>query len=93
MNSDIVTIEELKDRRLDTEPHFNIWALCLKCSKRWIGTVHYMTSLFTLECPECKSCDSFAAVIPGEYLEAHGVDNESIIASIEESNHSETPNG
>lgn len=75
----VVSISELKQRREDREPHFNVWAMCLPCSHRWIGTVHYKTSLFSLLCPECGSEESFASIIPNEYLLAHEADDESII--------------
>lgn len=55
------------------DPHFNVWALCLDCKQRWIGTVHYSTSLFTLVCPRCNRENSFASIIPDDYSEAHGV--------------------
>lgn len=50
-------------------PHFNIMALCLSCSHRWIGLVVARTSLFQLECPRCGAQNSFATFIPDEYLE------------------------
>lgn len=65
--SEVIDISDLKERRMDNEPHFNVLALCLRCWHRWIGTVHFRTSLFHLECPRCKQDDSFASFIPDEY--------------------------
>lgn len=49
--------------------HFNVFALCLECKKRWIGTVEVKASLFELECPECHKQNSFASIIPDEYVD------------------------
>jgi hypothetical protein len=53
------------------EPHFNVLAVCLNCLNKWIGTVHYKIGLFTLECPKCGEQDSFASVLPHEYIDTH----------------------
>lgn len=52
---------------LGADPHFNVFAMCTKCTHRWIGTVHYKTSLFKLECPQCHQQESFASIIPIDY--------------------------
>lgn len=54
------------------ELYFNVIALCLVCTGKWIGTVKATASLFQLECPHCKEFDSFASFIPDEYLEQFG---------------------
>ena len=72
-------IKEAEEKRKDNEPHFNVWAMCLPCSHRWIGVVHFSTSLFKLECPSCGAQESFASIIPGEYLEAHNATDEDIL--------------
>lgn len=72
-------INEMLEKRKDNEPHFNVWAMCLPCSHRWIGVVHFETSLFSLECPSCGAQESFASIIPRDYLEAHAVTDEDIL--------------
>ena len=62
-----MSVTNLDDRR----PHCNVFALCLACWNRWIGTVVVRTSFFKLECPACKERESFASFIPDEYLEEH----------------------
>lgn len=74
----VISIADVKEHMRDNEPHFNVHAICLMCKHKWIGVVHYATSLFTLECSKCKACDSFASIIPDEYLVANGVDDQSI---------------
>lgn len=39
------------------------------CGYRWIAGVPKDTSLFMLECPSCKCQDSFASILPSEYME------------------------
>ena len=53
----------------DKEYHYNVWAMCICCSHRWIATVHFKTSVFALECPACKEMKSFASFIPSELTE------------------------
>lgn len=43
------------------------------CLHRWVAGVPKNTSLFKLECPECHAQDSFATILPSEYLEHFGV--------------------
>lgn len=64
-------IKEAADKRRDKEQHFNVLAICLPCSHRWIGVVHFETPLFKLECPSCGAQESFASIVPKEFLEAH----------------------
>jgi len=49
--------------------HYAIIILCLACRFRWFGTVAQNTSLFKLECPQCREQDSFASFLPDEYLD------------------------
>lgn len=49
---------------------FNVFAMCLPCSYRWIATVNEKVSLFKLECPMCQAHESFGSVIPTEYERA-----------------------
>lgn len=44
------------------------------CLHRWVAGVPKETSLFRLECPSCKCQDSFASILPSEYLSNFGVD-------------------
>lgn len=43
------------------------------CLHRWVAGVPKNTSLFKLECPECHAQDSFATILPSEYMEHFGV--------------------
>lgn len=54
------------------EPHFVLAVLCVPCSHRWIGVTHHTTSLFKLECPSCGAQESFASILPPEYLNQFG---------------------
>jgi hypothetical protein len=65
-----MSVRSIDDYKNDKLPHFAVMALCVPCSHRWIGVVSVATSLFKLECPSCRACDSFGAVIPHEYSEA-----------------------
>lgn len=49
---------------------FNAFALCLACAHTWIAMVSVETSVFSLECPACKACKSFGAIVPDEYMDA-----------------------
>lgn len=44
------------------------------CGQRWIVGVTKETSLFKLECPSCHVQDSFASILPSEYLGEFGVE-------------------
>lgn len=54
----------------DDGPYFNVLAMCLPCSHRWITTVERKISLFKLLCPECQATDSFATFIPDEFIDS-----------------------
>lgn len=47
---------------------FVAFAICLICQRRWIAAVNFNTPIFKLECPSCKSRESFASIVPSEYL-------------------------
>lgn len=49
------------------EAWWNAFALCLACGHKWLALVEVRTSLFKLECPECKKQNSFASLVPPEY--------------------------
>lgn len=53
---------------------FAALAMCLSCQYRWVAGVPKDTSLFKLECPSCHEQNSFASVLPSEYLGKFGVD-------------------
>ena len=44
------------------------------CLHRWVAGVPKDTSLFMLECPRCHAHNSFASILPSEYLHEFGVD-------------------
>lgn len=44
------------------------------CGYRWVAGVPKDTSLFKLECPRCGAQNSFASVLPSEYLSEFGVE-------------------
>jgi hypothetical protein len=48
--------------------HYVAFAMCLPCARRWIASVTALNSLFHLECPSCRAQDSFASLVPQEYL-------------------------
>jgi hypothetical protein len=50
---------------------YAVAAMCLICNRRWLGKVTPTTSLFKLECPDCGAQDSFASMLPDEYLAEH----------------------
>ncbi len=61
------------DRRTEPPkvgPWFNVLAVCFGCLNRWIGTVEAKVALHRLECPTCGAFDSFASILPHDYLEA-----------------------
>lgn len=73
-----IDLDKKREEREDAKPKyiFTAMAICLAesdlgmpCFYRWIAGVEPMTSLFRLECPQCHAQDSFAAVVPSEYLE------------------------
>jgi hypothetical protein len=68
-----MTIHNLDDYRQD-EYLFTALAMCLECQKRWVAGVPKETSLFRLECPECHKQNSFASILPSEYLSEFGVE-------------------
>ncbi len=51
------------------EPTYTIAAVCVRCWHRWLGSVMARTSLFGLECPECRQQESFATFLPDEYMQ------------------------
>lgn len=55
---------------------FTVLAMCCAhpCNFRWVAGVPKETSLFRLECPNCHAQDSFASILPGEYLHEFGVE-------------------
>lgn len=67
-----MTIHQLDDYR-EGEYLFAALAMCLSCQKRWVAGVPAETSLFKLECPACHVQDSFASILPSEYLTNFGV--------------------
>lgn len=58
---------DLDDYR--TRDGFVAVAMCCTCMHKWIGFIEVRTSLFNLECPECGVQDSYAAILPSEYVE------------------------
>ena len=72
-------IINLDDYRKDNL--FAVLALCLEasenesmdylepCFHRWVAGVPKKTSLFKLECPSCGAQNSFASILPSEYLD------------------------
>ncbi len=71
-----MTVINMDDRR-PKEYLFAALAICLSCQHRWVAGVPKNTSLFKLECPKCHVQDSFASVLPSEYLsEFEGEDDE-----------------
>lgn len=60
---------DLEQARLDRQPHFNWFALCLPCQRTWIATAAVSTSVFGLECPTCGQQKSFASAIPDGFLD------------------------
>ena len=69
--SEVINLDDYRGDYL-----FAALAICLNiehgvyCHHRWIAGVPKKTSLFMLECPQCKSMDSFASLIPWDYLDA-----------------------
>lgn len=43
------------------------------CLNRWVAGVPKDTSLFRLQCPKCGGQNSFATVLPSEYMENFGI--------------------
>jgi hypothetical protein len=62
--SDVIDLDDFRKVYL-----FSALALCLSCQKRWTAGVPKDTSLFKLECPDCHDQNSFASILPSEYLE------------------------
>lgn len=60
---------ELSERITMKDNEFAVLAMCLDCENRWIGIVNHDTPLFELECGGCHHRNSFASVLPDEYLE------------------------
>lgn len=44
------------------------------CGHRWVAGIPKDTSLFKLECPSCHEQNSFASILPNEYLSDFGVE-------------------
>lgn len=62
-------VVDLNSRRPPSEEMFwNVFALCLACGTKWIGTVPNNVSLFKLECPHCGNFNSFATFVPDDYV-------------------------
>lgn len=47
---------------------FACLAMCMICSHKWIEGIEAQQSLFTLKCPICDEEDSFASILPQEYM-------------------------
>lgn len=66
-------IHNIEDYR-EGEFLFAALAMCVEqvagevCFHRWIAGVPKDTSLFRLECPGCGAQNSFASILPSEYL-------------------------
>lgn len=69
-NNDVINLDEYRPK----EYLFCALAMCMACLHRWVAGVPAETSLFKLECPTCGEQDSFASVLPSEYLHKFGVD-------------------
>lgn len=63
-------IIQLDDHRPDNRKWFVAMALCLECLHKWVATVPEDVRLYSLECPKCKKKNSFASVLPEEFLNA-----------------------
>jgi hypothetical protein len=68
--SNLIDLTEKRQEIEDNKPVFlfSALAMCLDCKKRWVAGVPAETSLFMLECPECHEQNSFASILPSEYL-------------------------
>lgn len=70
MSSNVVSLGQKRQEKEESElSWFNASALCLACKTRWIATISEQTALFQLECPSCKCTESFASVLPQEYMD------------------------
>lgn len=70
MDSKVADLDEKRREKQDSElSWFNAAAFCIHCRTRWIATISEKTALFNLECPSCKETDSFASVLPQEYMD------------------------
>lgn len=70
MSDNLINLEDFRTG----EYLFAALALCMECKHRWVAGVPKETSLFGLECPTCKVQNSFASILPSEYLSEFGVD-------------------
>jgi hypothetical protein len=52
---------------------FGVLAMCLHCNERWVDGAKKDQSLFKLDCPNCGERNSFASIVPAEYLKEFGV--------------------
>lgn len=50
------------------KPHYAVFAMCLPCSRRWVGTIPKDVNPFTLMCPDCGGRDSFITFLPDDYI-------------------------
>lgn len=70
--SNVISFEDLKRLRqneLDKNKKWVVAAvLCTDCTTRWIGNFTVDTPLFKLECPGCGGTESFASILPDDYL-------------------------
>lgn len=73
-SGELVKVYNMDDYRAG-EYLFAALAMCLDCDKRWVAGVPKETSLFKLECPNCHEQNSFASILPSEYLNDFGVEN------------------
>ena len=67
--SEVVSLEDYKTSK---EPHFSALVFCIGCGHKWIGTVPQSVNLFKLECSGCGTQNSFASILPTEYLNKPG---------------------
>lgn len=69
-NNKVVELDDFRTK----EYLFCALAMCMSCLHRWVAGIPAETSLFGLECPLCGEEDSFASVLPSEYLHKFGVE-------------------
>ena len=77
--SNVIDLTEYRNNKQDNVPRFIFACLTmfLGCCTRWVaGIVDNQTSLFSLECPKCHECNSFATIIPPEYMGEFGLHRE-----------------
>ena len=68
--SNVVDFNKYKQNKEDDgKLWFASFALCLLCKSTWIAHHTADTPLNSLECPICFKQDSFASVLPDEYVD------------------------